>query len=66
MDVIGRNLIKIRKEKVLSQERLAAKCSMSKETIYLLETGKKKNPGIRTLQKIADVLEVPVTELLKK
>lgn len=63
---IGKNLIGLRNKKGISQEKLAAKVDKSKNSIYLLEKGQIKDPGILTLQKIADVLEVPITELLKK
>lgn len=63
---IGKNIEKIRKEKGISQERLSAKCEITKQSIYLIENNRTKNPSIKTLEKIANVLEVPLTELIKK
>lgn len=66
MRTIVENIVRLRNKKGISQEKLAARINKSKQSIYLLENGKIQNPGIETLQKIADVLEVPITELLKK
>lgn len=64
--MIGKNIVKFRKIKGISQEKLAYKANMSKQTVYWLERGKTKNPQLATLQRIADALGVPITELLKK
>jgi len=38
---------------------------VTRSYIALLETGRKKNPSLAILQKIAKALGVPVTELLE-
>lgn len=61
MSVNG-NIKRIRLEKNLTQKQLAEKCGMYESQIRRYELGK-ANPKIETLQKIAKVLDVQVTEL---
>lgn len=65
MKNIGTKIRKLREEKGLSQEKLVAKCDLSRQTLYLIEKGKKDNPSIKVLTKIANALEITLEELLK-
>jgi XRE family transcriptional regulator, master regulator for biofilm formation len=62
---IGRVLKRLREEKGLSQLALAKRAHVAQAYISEMEAGKKRNPGIETLRKIAKTLGVPVTELLE-
>jgi XRE family transcriptional regulator, master regulator for biofilm formation len=55
----------LREEKGLSQRDLADKAKVTGAYVAMLETGKKKNPSIAVLQRLAKALGVPVTELLE-
>lgn len=55
---------KIRLEKNLSHERIAALTGLNRSTISLLES-KKRIPTILTCLKIADALEISLADLLK-
>lgn len=59
----GDRLQKVRKEQGISQEQLAAKLSMHRTYIGMIERGE-RNPTIRTLYKIAKTLKVPSSDLL--
>ena len=63
-DRLRRNLIKIRKEKGLTQEKLAYESGMSKGYLSEIEAGK-KSPTVRILEKLAETLEVSPSRLLK-
>lgn len=57
------NLREIRRRAILSQEELAARSGVARDTISKLETGKRRaHPS--TLRKLADVLEVRPQMLL--
>lgn len=56
----------IRKMKNLSQMELAVKASITQAYLSGLETGKKTNPSLEILQRIAEALGVPVTSLISK
>ena len=58
-------LAKIRKEKNLSHEKLAALTGLNRSTISLIEN-KKRTPTILTCLKIADALEVSLGKLIDK
>jgi transcriptional regulator with XRE-family HTH domain len=58
----GKKLRRIRRMRDLSQEQLAEKASMSADFISTLERGL-SNASFETLQKLAEVLEVEVSEL---
>lgn len=66
MDGVGVKIKKLREKMGLSQEKFVAKCEISKQTLYLIETGKFDNPSIKTLSKIANVLGITLDELLKQ
>jgi ribosome-binding protein aMBF1 (putative translation factor) len=59
----GKKLQKVRKSKGISQEELAARLSMHRTYIGMVERGE-RNPTIRTLYKVAKALKVESSELL--
>ena len=59
----GARVQKVRKSLSISQEELAAKLSMHRTYIGMIERGE-RNPTIRTLYKIAKALKVNASELL--
>lgn len=61
-----KNLKTLRRSKKLTQKQLAQKSEVSQAYINELENGKKTNPSIVVLVKIASALEVPVSELLEE
>ena len=65
VSVFGKVLRKLRVGKKLSQEKLAELCDLDRTYISLLERGLRQ-PTISTLFKIADALDLPPSELVKK
>lgn len=61
-----KNLVKIRKDKGLTQEGLARKADISFHTLIKIESGRIKNPRIATVIKLANALGVGVDKLLGK
>ncbi len=57
-------LKEIRTKKGWSQRELAEKAETTGAYIAMLETGKKQNPSLAILKRLAKVLGVPITELL--
>jgi transcriptional regulator with XRE-family HTH domain len=49
----------------MTQEDLAKKAKVTRSYIALLETGRKKNPSLVILQRLAKALRAPVTALLE-
>lgn len=60
---LGETLKTVRKSKGYSQEELASKCNLSRNSIYNYENDK-RSASIDTLIKIAEQLEVDVSELV--
>lgn len=48
----------------MTQQQLSARCGLSQAYINELENGRKVNPSIIVLDKLATGLQVPLTELL--
>jgi transcriptional regulator with XRE-family HTH domain len=65
MEVDSMRLFELRVEKMLSQEDLHQLSGVSRDTISRLERGESQ-AQYRTIRKLADALEVPYRELLKK
>lgn len=59
-----KNLVKIRKQKGWSQEKLAVESEISYNTIIKIERGGIKNPKIGTVIKLAEALNVSIDELV--
>lgn len=56
----------VREEKGLKQKELAQKAGITAAYLCDLEKGKKHNPNISLLMRIAEALNVTVTDLLEK
>ena len=63
--IIAKNIKKYRKEKGLSQDKLARLADVAHATIIKIESGGIQSPTINTVQKIAKVLSVGVDDLLR-
>jgi transcriptional regulator with XRE-family HTH domain len=59
-----KNLVKIRKQKGWSQEKLAVESGISYNTIIKIERGGIENPKIGTVIKLAEALGVSTDKLL--
>lgn len=55
-----------RKKAGISQRELAKKVGVTQQYLCCLEKEKKNNPSLKLLTKIADALNVKVTDLLEK
>ncbi len=64
--MIGRNVRAVREAQLLSRTDLAERSGVSKAGIDHLERGLSARPRRRTIEKIADALDVPVDELLSE
>jgi transcriptional regulator with XRE-family HTH domain len=64
--MISENVRRIRKNKDLSQDKLAKLAGITLTTLVKIESGTNDNPTIKTLKKIADALEVTVNDLLEE
>ncbi len=58
-------LKRLREARGLSQLRLAKLAKVGQVYISELEAGKKRNPGIETVQKLAKALKVKMAELVE-
>ena len=58
-----KNLVKLRKQKGWSQEKLAVESGISYNTIIKIERGGIKNPKIETVIKLAKALKVKIDDL---
>jgi transcriptional regulator with XRE-family HTH domain len=63
-NLFGRNLCLVRRRCGYSQEQLAARAGLSRDTIHKLEGGK-RSPRLGTLLVLADTLGVSPCELLE-
>lgn len=63
--IFGKNLVRLRDARELTQEQLAAKLGKRQSTISNMESGKSGMPKILTLRHIALVLECTIDDLLK-
>ena len=59
-----KNLVKLRKQKGWSQEKLAVESGISYNTIIKIERGGIKNPKIETVIKLARALNVSIDKLV--
>ncbi|TFE01695.1 helix-turn-helix domain-containing protein [Jeotgalibacillus salarius] len=62
--MIGPNIYKYRVEKGYTLSELAEKAGVSKSYLSNIERNLKQNPSIQLLEKVANVLEVDLKELL--
>jgi len=61
---LANNIMKLRKQKSLSQEKLARLSDVANNTIIKMESGENDNPTLETLRKVAKALDVSVDELI--
>lgn len=61
--MVGKNISKIRSNANLTQEQLAEKLNVTRQAVSSWENGRTE-PDIETLQKISEVLDVSVEELI--
>lgn len=61
---LGKRIRKLRQKTGLSQEKFALKIGMDRTYFASVEAGK-RNIAIRNIKKIADGLEIPLSELFK-
>lgn len=59
------NIKKLRKAEELSRDELSRKAKVNYNTIIKLESGANKNPTIKTLINIANVLQTNVNDILR-
>jgi len=59
-----KNLVKIRKQKGWSQEKLAVESGISYNTIIKIERGGITNPKIETVIKLATALNISIDDLV--
>ena len=61
---IGKRIKKLREEKNIPQQVIAAQCNIEKSNFSRIEAGR-TNPTLYTLYKIASSLNVSLSELVK-
>ena len=61
---IGKRVKELRESKNIAQQDLAAACNFEKSNMARLEAGN-TNPTIYTLKKIAENLEIELTDMVK-
>ena len=61
--LVGRNALRIRRERGLTQEQLAERCGLSQQYISGLEKGR-RNPTIVTIFEIATALGISHVQLV--
>lgn len=61
---LGAKIKRLREEKEIDQKSFAFDCEIGRTQLYMIEKGR-TNPRLLTLMKIADGLEIPISELLK-
>jgi transcriptional regulator with XRE-family HTH domain len=65
LSTIAKNIKYKRKELGISQDKLSKLAGVAYNTIVKIESGENPNPTIKTLQKIAKVLDVSIDNLIK-
>lgn len=61
---LANNIMRLRKQKGLSQEKLARLSDVANNTIIKMESGENDNPTLETLRKVAKALDVSVDNLI--
>ena len=61
-EAVGRRIMELSSQHDLSINGLANRAGIPPTTIYSMLNGKSKNPGIVSIQKICDGLEISVRE----
>ena len=63
--MLSENLKRYRTEQRYTRKQLAELVEVNPRTIELIENGKNENPGIKTVERLAKVLKVPIAKLIK-
>ncbi len=63
---MGYRLKEVREEKRMTQEELAAKSGISRQTIISIETDPNYNTTFNTLVKLSDALGIPIDQIFFK
>lgn len=63
--MLSENLKTIREKRGLSKMKLAEMSGISRRSIMLIETERRKNPSIETLKSLSEVLDISIEELIK-
>jgi len=63
--VVGLNVLRIRRERALSQEELSFRSGATRAYLSGLEAGR-RNPTLLSLARLAAALEVEIEELVRK
>jgi len=61
---LGAKIKQLREEKEIDQKSFAFDCDIGRTQLYMIEKGR-TNPRLLTLMKIADGLEISISELLR-
>lgn len=61
--ILSENIKKLRRQKKLSQDKLARIADIPYNTLVKIESGKSNNPTFETLLKLSDALVVSIDEL---
>ena len=64
LSIVGSNIRKIRISQKMSQNQLAYEAGVTREFVNKVETGK-YNISLKNLEKIAQILEINITDLFK-
>lgn len=62
--MLSQNIVKIAKEKNITMYKLAKDSGLSMSYVWEICKGKKENPSITVVSKIAKVLDVKLDELI--
>lgn len=62
--MLSENIKKFRKQKKLSQDKLARLADIPYNTLVKIESGKSNNPTFETLLKLADALQISIDKLV--
>jgi transcriptional regulator with XRE-family HTH domain len=64
--MLSENVKKIRKQRQLSQDKLAKLAGITLTTLVKIESGANDNPTLKTLKSLADALQVTVNDLIEE
>jgi transcriptional regulator with XRE-family HTH domain len=62
--IVGSNVVRVRRERLLSQEELSFRSGFTRAYLSGLEAGR-RNPTVLSLAKLAAALEVGIDELIR-
>ena len=63
---IGKAILLIEKEKNITKYRISKLSGVTQTTLGEITNGKNKNPTVETLEKIANGIGIPLSELLRR